>query len=425
MVAPNLRLLDPSLLRESPYSDRTLGDIDRLTDDVEARGVLRAATVAVDGTVVGGWHRKLACERLGLPLPAVVVPRLHSSDERLLVTADNDLHGFSARPDLRAVLHDEVAPGWWTATIGGDPGDLTGADRLKVTFAQMFADRGGRGSVLVDPEGVVLDDWAWAVWYVQNGEMAVVRVTETGPSDITAVGQWNATPHPAMGRWGVKGNHRRISPLWQKVLADGEPGRTLDLGCGWGWHLAHLPAEWDVTGYEPYRRQRGTDRVDKPWVRRAIRRVADDYRKHGPYDHVVVDHVLFLTGSTDAALTVLDAAATLCAPGGTVWVSSYWHDLKSVAGRLDDRTRVGGWGPKRYIVRTWPKDELLPELEARFEDVKMWYAGETHLYRATGPTVTDWDAVRTEFDLEWEDGTRPGVVSELMEAVSCRTDRAR
>lgn len=423
MDANSFRLLDPSLLTESPFSDRTPGDVDALVRDVEDRGVLRAALVSVDGKVIAGWHRRLACERLGLRLPTVVVPRLKPSDERVLVTGDNDLDGFSARPELSVEAGDEIAPGWFMGTVTGELGDLSGADRLKVSFVQMIASRGGRGSVLTSA-GRVVDDWAWAAWYAMSGEPALLRVTDGGPSNVRSVGVWNQTPHPAMGRWGVKGNHRRISPLWQRLLAEGEPGRVLDMGCGWGWHLGQVPAEWSVVGYEPYRRLRNTDKVDKRWVRTSIRRVADDLREHGLYDHVVLDHVLFLTGSTDAALVALDAATTLLRPGGSLWVSSYWYDLKSVAARIDDRTRIGGRGPKRYVVRTWPKDELVPELESRFDDVTLWRAGETHLYRSTGPRATNWDAVRAEFDLEWEDGTRPNVVDELMEAASCLTPPA-
>ena len=424
MDASSFRLLDPNLLTESAYSDRVPGDLDALVADVAARGVLRSALVGIDGKVIGGWHRRLACQRLGLRLPAVVVPRVQASDERVLVTGDNDLDGFTARPDLSVEVGEELGEGWYLGVVSGDLGDLSGADRLKISFAQMIAARGGRGSVLC-ADGKVIDDWVWAAWYVMSGEPALLRVTDGPPSEVRSVGIWNMTPHPAMGRWGVKGNHRRISPLWQRVMAEGEPGRVLDMGCGWGWHLGQLPSEWTVTGYEPYRRLRNTDQIDKRWVRRSIRRVADDLRLHGLYDHVVLDHVLFLTGSTEAALTALDAATTLVKPGGSLWVSSYWYDLKSVAGRVDDRTRIGGRGPKRYVVRTWSKDDLMPELESRFDNVELWRAGETHLYRSTGPGVTNWDAVRTEFDLEWEDGTRPNVVDELMEAASCLTPPAR
>jgi ParB-like chromosome segregation protein Spo0J len=65
MDASSFRLLDPNLLTESAYSDRVPGDLDALVADVEARGVLRSALVGIDGKVIGGWHRRLACQRLG------------------------------------------------------------------------------------------------------------------------------------------------------------------------------------------------------------------------------------------------------------------------------------------------------------------------------------------------------------------------
>jgi hypothetical protein len=416
MDDPKFHLLDPAKLRPSAASERSAESIAELVADIEAHGVMQAAIVAVDGTILGGCHRALACGQLGLPLPSVVVPAPTKSDEKLIVTADNDLDRWRADLTLSVKLGRELSAGWHVGVIEGDVAGLTGADRMLLKFVDRLASRDVRGTAVVDSSGAVIDNWPWATWYAQTGSPALIRIAER-PIGLRQVGTWNLTPHPAMGRWGVKGNHRRISPLWKWALKDGVPGRAVDIGCGWGWHLSQLPKAWRVIGYEPYRRFRNTERIDKRWVRTAIRRVADDLADNGLFDHVVLDHVLFLTGSTDAALTALDAAATLLKPDGTLWVSSYWYRLKSTAADIDEVTRISGYRGRQYVVRTWPKAELLPQLESRFADVEFRRSGETHLYRCDRPRRRNRSAVAVEFDLPWEDGTRPNVVDCVMEVL--------
>jgi len=417
MDAGSFRLLDPNDLSPSPYNGKTEGDLTGLRAEIEERGVLRPAVVTASGRVVGGWHRTIVCRELGFDLPAWVLPNLSASDERVALTADNHTSGFVGRPDLTVVPEQALADGWLLATVTGEVSNVCKSDRLTIRYVQRLAARGGIPSLVVDEDMAVVDGWAGAAYAALTGEQALVRVADARPIGTENVADWDLAPHPSNGRFGVQPNYRRISPLWRMVLADGEPGRVLDIGCGWGWHLSQLPEGWSPTGYEPYRRKRNTGEIDKRWVRSAIRKVADDVAEHGKFDHVVLDHVLFLTGSTEAGLTALDAAMTLLKSEGSLWVSSYWYVLQSIAGKVEDNLHVGGYGNRRYLVRTWPRDELTAVLEERFGTVKSTHHGESHLYRCDTPRHERLEAVRTEFDLEWEDGTRPGVVEELMEAL--------
>lgn len=418
MAAGSFRLLDPATLTPSPYNGKTEGDLTGLRDEIERRGVLRPALVTSEGRVVGGWHRRLVCEEIGIALPAWVVPRMSPSDERVALTADNMTDRFEDRPEFTVVLDEELdSDGWHTGTVSGTVASVSKNDRLTIRYVQRLAARGCPGSIVVNEEHRVIDGFAAAAYSALTGEPVIVRVASGGRIETANVADWDLTPHPSNGRFGVQPNYRRVSPLWRMVLSEGAPGRVLDMGCGWGWHLSQLPENWRAIGYEPYRRKRNTSSIDKPWVRSAIRRVADDVAEHGKFDHVVLDHVLFLTGSTEAGLTAIDAAMTLLKPEGSLWVSSYWHVLQSIAGKVEDNLHVGGYGDRRYLVRTWPRAELTAVLEERFQTVKSVHHGESHLYRCDGPLHERLDAVKAEFDLEWDDGTTPGVVDELMEVL--------
>lgn len=415
--------LDTGALEASPLNTRVPTDLDALVASIGQRGVLRAAVVTSGGRVLGGWHRKLACERLGVPLPSVIVPNLSASNERVVLMTDNDITDFAYRPPepLRAELVEDLGDGWWSGKIVGDVGAVSMDDRWKLTYLNRSAARGVRGSVLVSESLEVADDWVWACWYAMTGEPAPVRVSPHD-IDVASAAIWHLDPenmpHPSMGRFGVITTHRRVSPLWRWMMEEGEPGTVLDIGCGWAWHHAQVPTEWRPVAYEPYRRAGSNGRIDKRWVRNAIHRVAHEVRQGGLFDHVTLDHVLFLTGSDEAAITAVDAAAALVAPGGSVWISSYWHETKSSGGRLDNVRRINGRGRRRYLIRTWPREELEPLLQERFESVELKHGSETHLYRCQGPQSRDLDAVRAEFDLEWDDGTRPDVVDDLMEALT-------
>lgn len=417
MDAGSFRLLDPATLTQSPYNGKTEGDLTALRDEIERRGVLRPAFVTTEGRIIGGWHRRLVCQQVGIALPAWIVPRLSPSDERVALTADNMTDKFEGRPEVNITLGQRLAPNWYMGTTDASITNVSKNDRLTVRYVQRLAARGCLGTVLVNKRHRVIDGFAAAAYGALTGEQVIVRVASGGPIETVNVADWELDPHPSNGRFGVQPNYRRISPLWRMVLAEGAPGRVLDIGCGWGWHLSQLPDGWTAVGYEPYRRKRNTGSIDKRWVRSAIRRVADDVAEHGKFDHVVLDHVLFLTGSTEAGLTAIDAAMTLLKPEGSLWVSSYWHVLQSIAGKIDENLHVGGYGDRRYLVRTWPRAELTAVLEERFENVKSVHHGESHLYRCDGPLHERLDAVQAEFDLEWDDGTTPGVVDELMEVL--------
>lgn len=418
----HFEFLDAGALEASSLNTRVPTDLDALVASIEQRGVLRAALVTSAGRVLGGWHRTLACRQLNVPLPAVVIPNLSLSNERIVLMTDNDITDFAYRPPepLRAVKLDDLGDGWWIARITGEVGKLSMDDRWKMTYLNRSASRGSRGSVLVNEDLVTVDDWVWACWYALSGEQAVVRVSPHD-IDIPSAAAWHLepedVPHPSMGRFGVISTHRRISPLWRWMMESAEPGRVLDIGCGWAWHHSQVPQEWTPVAYEPYRRAGANARVDKRWVRNAIHRVAHEVRQGGLFEHVTLDHVLFLTGTDAAAHTAIDAAAALVKPDGSVWISSYWHETKSSGGRLDDVRRINGRGRRRYLIRTWPREELEPLLNERFESVELKHGSETHLYRCQGPKTRDLEAVRAEFDLEWEDGTRPDVVDDLMEAL--------
>lgn len=414
-----VELLDPADLIASDLNTRTPVDLAALKASIAERGVLRSGIVTEGGVVLAGWHRRLACLELGVPYPAVVVGNLSQAATAAVLMADNTFDEITHRAPLTATLGEEVLPGWYLGRVNGRVGKMVRADRVKFQFLDSATRHGARGSVVVDGDGTVLDDWAWACWYVLTGEPALLRCADS-EIDVRSVARWvadgDARPHPSAARFGVKHAHRRLSPLWRLVLDD-EPGRVLDIGCGWGSHHALVPADWKVTAYEPYRRRRGTEVVDKRWVRNAIRGIASDVTDHGRFDHVVVDHVLFLAGSDEAAEVVVGAAAALVADNGTVWVSSMWERTKAVHGDLGDGWRIHHLTGTRYLMRSWGREELTEMLERWFDDVEFKWAGESHLYRCRGPKRQDRDAVAVEFDLPWEDDTRPGVVDELLEVL--------
>ena len=423
-----IEFVDPDSLKLRVSGNRRDAESEALTASIRKRGVLTPLLVTTEGEIVAGARRYEACKTLGIKVPVIRVGVKASVDTDFIAMSDNRLDGFDYLPEngLKADMISQVSDGWSVSVIKGSAGlgEMSTPQRLIFKFCDRLSKHGVQGSVLVDKTGAVIDGMVWAVHAAATGEPVVSRVTD-GPVDVRSSRDWvvetDDQPHPSTGRWGVKGAHRRVSPLWQWVLETGEPGRAIDIGCGWGWHLGHIHSPWIVTGYEPYRRTKGNlTGVDKLWTRNSIRNVAHSLENNGLFDHAVLDHVLFLTGSDDAAETAVGAAAALIKNDGVVWVSNYWHELKSIGGDLGDNKRIGGLGKHRYVVRTWGRDELTVMLEKYFGSVTRKHAGESDLFRCEQPLVQRVDAVEAEFNLEWDDGTRPNVVSELLEVLPCR-----
>jgi len=416
-------------LKPHSLNTKRCDDLTPLVESIRARGILQPVTATPAGRIVAGAHRHRAAEQLGLAaVPVCRTPNLKPREYHRALVADEHTRSFDARPDLRVVDLSPVDDDWAYGRMDGrvTGADLSSLDRDAFRTVEPLALRGHvHGAVIADPTGAVVDGWWWAVYGALTGAPVLVRTTTAGEVDVPQVAVWDDVgAHPAYSRFGVMRSHRRISPLWDWLLTTGTPGSVLDIGCGWGWHLGEVGrthgGRWRTVGYEPYRRRRGAKgEVDRSWVRRSIRSVAFHVEQHGLFDHAVLDHVLFLTGDDDLAEAAVAAAASLLAPGGHLWVSNQHTRLNNVVTpALDDTRRFGvHGGATRYLFRTWSPEEIRRLLGAHFGAIEERPDGAARLYRATGPTTRDVDAVRVEFDLPWEDGRRPGVVDELIEVL--------
>lgn len=441
--------LPPSHLVASPHNTKRCTDLSPLVESIRARGMLNPITATRHGVVVAGAHRLAAADSLGLPeVPVVHTPaNLSDRDFHRALLAEEFTRGFTSRPDLRVdefTPVDDLHPWWGVGQVVGQVNlsRLAQKEREAFRVATPAADKGHiAGAVQVAPDGRVVDGWWWAIRSAVRGQPTLVRVTDT-PVDVAQAAEWDPDrmgTHPAHSRWAMPRQHRRISPLWRRIINEGTPGRVVDLGSGFGWHISEIarcitgksdptkrgftgPVDpgWRIVGFEPYRRAAGTGgRINKPKVREQIRHVAHEATQGGPFDHAVLDHVLFLTGSDDLAHAAVGAAAALLADHGTLWVSNQHTPIaNSVATRLPDGRHVGSHGEDRYLFRTWSTDEMTGLLAEHFTDVTSVAANASRLFRAVGPRTRDLTAVATEFNLEWPDGTRPGVVDELLDAMA-------
>jgi 2-polyprenyl-3-methyl-5-hydroxy-6-metoxy-1,4-benzoquinol methylase len=170
--------------------------------------------------------------------------------------------------------------------------------------------------------------------------------------------------------------HDYLLPLVDRLLADLQPERVFDLGCGNGSVAAHLSKKYDVTGVDASRSGIEQARLAFPGIRFDVASAYDDLTQiYGQFDAVVslevVEHLY------DPRLYARNMF-NLVRPGGGIVISTPYHGyLKNLAlaltGKMESHFTAlwDGGHIKFFSVNTL--SQLLTE--AGFVDLKFERAG--------------------------------------------------
>lgn len=456
-----------SQLRPAPYNPRQISSeaTSKLARSLADLGILVPLISTRGGTIVAGHQRHSALLRLGVnKAPVFVVDDLDHEDEVRFNQIHNgaDTEVSSARVDLPAnpAVGEffDVPPDSVRCSL-----PQPGASQRNL-ICRLIARHGPFGAVVVDSDGAIIRGTDYAVSC--RIMRAPVRVMVAGDPlrAAEALGAsygefcYESIPRAAWVQTFAQikrmrgGGSRATSPAYQMVAgmvereAEDDDGRAiewsdvLDFGAGQG----DAASRYGADQWEPYRRARGTDRLDVEATEQMAMALCERLHDSGRYGVVIVDYVLNSVQTQAEHDAVILAAKSLCRVGGLIvlsgrrmeFVDKLRERYAKRAGRsigrcieFPDRLgftalwRKGAW----FFQRFHRVDELRSIARAFFDDnspeLRLREAEWLMVCRSNG--AVDDGAVESEFSMAWQDGGRMPYGRQVAEAVARAAEKER
>ena len=327
-------------LTPASYNPREISQegFKKLQESVRKFGVVKPVIInGADGTLTAGHQRTKALKALGITnVPAIRLRDISKHDEINFNLQHNRIE------ENKSVVYVQNAKGlpFGFSVVAYKDFTVPHTDNAAIvqTIAKMIAKYGDWGSVVIDENGLVIENAEYAVAAKANQRQLLVYKMENSlipefklymrndygeyKYEKLGIKPYNQT-HCQMHR--LTAGRLNSSSTYEKLVLPNleKDKRLVDFGAGEQAYCKLLQKRgYKAFAYEPHPRIEGKIAFDIPLVVKMIRGLFKDIKQNGLYDYVVLDSVINSITTIEFQHLVMLTCNALCAKNGTFFIGT-------------------------------------------------------------------------------------------------------